>query len=76
MKSIRAKFLRPDILPDVNHKPGMEYQIVLNIRLYPELNKLVVHICVHNSYTIQHITTYLGNNKIDFQHAMYIVQWM
>ena len=39
MKNIGAEILRPDVLPDVNHMRGMQYQIVLNIALRPELNK-------------------------------------
>ena len=38
MKSIGADFWRPDALPGVNHMRGMQYQIVLNIRYWPELN--------------------------------------
>ena len=37
MKSIEA-FLRPDALPDVNHMRGMQYQTVLNIIFWPEIN--------------------------------------
>ena len=29
MKSIGAEFLRPDVLPGVNHMRGMQYQIVI-----------------------------------------------
>ena len=38
MKSIGAEFLRPDALTGVNHMRGMQYQIVLNIALCPEIN--------------------------------------
>ena len=38
MKSIGAEFLRPDALPGINHMRGMQYQIVLNITICPELN--------------------------------------
>ena len=38
MKSIGAEFLRPDALPGVNHMHGLQYQIVLNIIFWPELN--------------------------------------
>ena len=39
IKSIGAAFfLRPDALPDVNHMRGMQYQIVLNIILWSEIN--------------------------------------
>ena len=38
MKSIGAVLLRPDALPDVNHMHGMQYQIVLNITFWPEVN--------------------------------------
>ena len=38
MKSIGAAFLRLDALPDVNHMRGMQYQIVLNIIFWPEIN--------------------------------------
>ena len=53
MKSIGAEFLRQDALPGVNHMRGMQYQIVVNIALWPELTNTVVQICVHNSYTKQ-----------------------
>ena len=36
MKSIGAAFF--NVLPDVNHMRGMQYQIVLNIIFWPELN--------------------------------------
>ena len=51
MKIIRAAFIRPDALPGVNHMRWMQYQIVLNIRLCPELNNTVVQIYVHNYCT-------------------------
>ena len=38
MKSIGAAFLRPDAIPNVNHMRGMQYEIVLNIILWPEIN--------------------------------------
>ena len=38
MKSIGAAFLRPDALPDVNHRRGMQNQKVLNITFWPEVN--------------------------------------
>ena len=38
MKSLGAQFLRPDALPGVNHMRGLQFQIVLNITLWPELN--------------------------------------
>ena len=38
MKSIGAEFLRPDALADIYHMCEMQYQIVLNITLRPELN--------------------------------------
>ena len=38
MKSIGAVILRPDVIPGVNHMRGMQYQIVLNITIWPELN--------------------------------------
>ena len=38
MKSNGALFLRPDVLPDVNHTRGMQYQTVLNIIFWPEIN--------------------------------------
>ena len=38
MKSIGAECLRLDALPGVNHMRGMQYQIVLNVALCPELN--------------------------------------
>ena len=38
MKSIGAEVLRPDAFPGVNHMRGMQYQIVINIALCPELN--------------------------------------
>ena len=39
MKSIGAElFLRLDALPDVNHMRGIQYQIVLNIIFWPEIN--------------------------------------
>ena len=44
MKSIRA-VLRPDALPGVNHMRGMQYQIVLNIRLWSELIELYKYVC-------------------------------
>ena len=53
MKNTGAAFLQPDALPDVNHMRGMQYQIVLNIILMPEITNTVVHICVYNSYTKQ-----------------------
>ena len=31
MKSIGTEFLRPDVLPVLNHMRGMPHQIVLNI---------------------------------------------
>ena len=31
-------FLRPDALPDINHMRGMQYQIVLNIIFWSEIN--------------------------------------
>ena len=41
----------------INHIHGMQYQIVLNIALCPQL--IVVQICVHNSYTKhQHYFTF------------------
>ena len=47
MKSIGAAFLRPDALPNVNHMRGMQYQIVLNIILYPEPNQYsCTNLCV------------------------------
>ena len=33
-----SSVFRPDVLPDVNHMRGMQYQIVLNIIFWPELN--------------------------------------
>ena len=39
MKSIGAEFLRPDVIPGVNHMRGMQYQIFLNIAFCPEPNK-------------------------------------
>ena len=51
MKSIGAEFLRPDVLPGVNHMCGMQYSIVLNIAFWLGLTNTVVQICVHNSYT-------------------------
>ena len=38
MKSIGEAFLRPDAFPDVNYMSGMQYQIVLSIILWPEVN--------------------------------------
>ena len=39
MKNIGAEFLRPNVLPGVNHIRGMQYQkMILNITIYPELN--------------------------------------
>ena len=38
MKSIGASFLRPGTLTDVNHMRGMQYQTVLNIIFWPEIN--------------------------------------
>ena len=38
MKSIGAVFLQLDALPGVNHMRGMQYQIVINITFWPELN--------------------------------------
>ena len=38
MKNIEAEFLRSGALPGFNHMRGMPYQIVLNIRFWPELN--------------------------------------
>ena len=55
MKSIGAAVLRPDALPDVNHMRGMQYQIVLNIIFWPEINENSVQICVYNSYTNRNI---------------------
>ena len=52
MKSIGAEFLRPDALPGINRMCGMQYQIVPNIALCPELNNTVVHICDHNTSTL------------------------
>ena len=37
MKSIGTEILRPDALPGVNHMCGMQYQIVLNIALCPQI---------------------------------------
>ena len=37
-KSVRAEFLRLDAFPGVYHMRGMQYQIVINITLSPELN--------------------------------------
>ena len=53
MKSIGAEFLLLDVLPGVNLMHGMQYQIVLYIRFWPELTNTVVQMCVHNSYTKQ-----------------------
>ena len=36
--SLITVFLQPDALPDVNHMRGMQYQIVLNIIVLPEIN--------------------------------------
>ena len=38
MKGIGAPFIRPDALTDVNLMRGMQYQIVLNIILWPDIN--------------------------------------
>ena len=38
MKSIGTEFLGLDALPGVNHMRGMQYQIVINITFWPELN--------------------------------------
>ena len=38
MNSIGAAFLQPDAFPGVNHIRGMQYQIVLNIICWLELN--------------------------------------
>ena len=38
MNSIDTYFLRPDDLFDVNHMHGMQYQIVIHISFWPELN--------------------------------------
>ena len=47
MNSIGAAFLRPDALPDVNHMRGMQYQIVLNIIFWPEINEYsCTNLCV------------------------------
>ena len=69
MKSIRANILRPDALPGVNHMRGMQYQIVLNISFWPELNYYrCTNLCaqfLHKTetliYAVNHpLTTYLG----------------
>ena len=39
MKSFGATFLRPDDLPGVNHMGGTQYQIVLHIIFWPEINE-------------------------------------
>ena len=36
--SIGAEFLQPDALPGVNHMRGMQYEMVLNIKFWPELD--------------------------------------
>ena len=38
MKSIGTVVLRPDALPGVNQMRGMQYHIVINITIWPELN--------------------------------------
>ena len=38
MKGIGADCLRQDALPGINHMHGMQYRIVLHIRLLAELN--------------------------------------
>ena len=38
MKSIRAECVRPDALPGLNHIRGVQYQIVINITFWPDLN--------------------------------------
>ena len=50
MKSVGAEFLRPDAFPGVNHKHGMQYQIVLNYSGGKSTNT-VVQMCLYNSYT-------------------------
>ena len=37
MKSIGAELLQPDALPGVNHMRGMQFKIVLNITVWPDL---------------------------------------
>ena len=40
MKSIGAAMVPPDAFPGINHMRGMQYQIVINIIFWPELNNI------------------------------------
>ena len=47
MKSIGAEVLPPDTLPGVIHMHGMQYQIVINVTFWPELNEYsCLNLCV------------------------------
>ena len=46
MKSIGAEVLRPDALPVGSHMRGMQYHIVLNIIIWPEVKQLYKFVCI------------------------------